>query len=69
MKKIMLMIVVLALSLTACAPAVATPNAQQLDEIVQATFTALTAQAPTAPPAVTTGSISGNLSFPISLRW
>ncbi|MCL4271704.1 MAG: hypothetical protein KJZ72_19250 [Anaerolineales bacterium] len=64
MKKIMLMIVVLALSLTACAPVATTPNAQQLDEIVQATFTALTAQAPTAPPAVTTGSISGNLSFP-----
>lgn len=38
--------------------------AQDLDTIVQATFQALTAQAPQATPAPQTGGISGKLSFP-----
>lgn len=56
-----------ALILSACMP-----DQAQIDQIVQATFQALTAQAPTAAATLiptstnSTGSISGELSFPSS---
>jgi hypothetical protein len=51
----------LGLLLSACAGGQPT---QDLDTIVQATFQALTAQAPVETPAPETGGISGALSFP-----
>lgn len=52
---------VLAVLLSACGGRASAPD---VDAIVQATFQALTAQAPAATPVSATGSISGNLSFP-----
>lgn len=60
-RKTFILFVVLAVLLSACGGA---PPAQDVDEIVQATFQALTAQAPAATPAVQMGSISGELSYP-----
>jgi hypothetical protein len=59
--KTFILCVVLAMFLAACGGA---PPAQDVDAIVQATFQALTAQAPAATPASQTGGISGELSFP-----
>ena len=65
-RKILVCLVALSLLVTACSGSQPAPD---LDAIVQATFQALTAQAPApqATPtvaAVTTGSISGKLSYP-----
>jgi hypothetical protein len=60
-KTILLLAAVLCLSLSACGGGA---PAQDLDTIVQATFQALTAQAPTETPVPQTGGISGNLSYP-----
>lgn len=60
-RKIYILFVVWAVLLSACGGG---QPAQDVDEIVQATFQALTAQAPTATPAAQTGSISGELSYP-----
>lgn len=68
-KKLVYVFLSLALTLAACMP-----DQAQIDQIVQATFEALTAQAPAAPqatetqsaPASQTGGISGTLSFPSS---
>lgn len=67
MRKFIFVLLSLALVLAACMP-----DQAQIDQIVQATFEALTAQAPAASAtliptaAATTGSISGELSFPSS---
>jgi hypothetical protein len=60
MKKILFVLLFVALVFAACSPAPAEPT-QDLETIVQATFQALTLQAPTVSP---TGGISGQLSFP-----
>ena len=65
-RKILILFVVLAALLSACGGGAPAPD---VDAIVQATFQALTAQAPApqATPtaaAVTTGSITGKLSYP-----
>jgi hypothetical protein len=60
MKKILLVTLVLSVLLTACGGGQASPD---VDTIVQATFQALTLQAPQATPTAT-GGISGTLSFP-----
>ncbi|MBL8063115.1 MAG: hypothetical protein JNK32_08865 [Anaerolineales bacterium] len=66
-KKLVFVLLSLVLTLSACLP-----DQAQIDQIVQATFQALTAQAPAAPAtaiptaAGMTGSISGELSFPSS---
>ena len=60
-RKTFVLFVVLAMLLSACGSGQPT---QDVDAIVQATFQALTAQAPAATPALQTGSISGELSFP-----
>lgn len=59
-RKILFLFVVLAMLLSACGG----QPAQDVDAIVQATFQALTAQAPAATPVAQTGSISGELSYP-----
>ncbi|MBI3169412.1 MAG: hypothetical protein HYZ22_13090 [Chloroflexi bacterium] len=59
-RKILFLFVVLAMLLSACGG----QPAQDIDAIVQATFQALTAQAPAATPVAQTGSISGELSYP-----
>jgi len=63
MKKILFVLLFVALLFAACLPAPAEPT-QDVEAIVQATFQALTLQAPTQEPAAQTGSIAGNLSFP-----
>jgi len=63
MKKILFVLLFVALVFAACSPAPAEPT-QDLETIVQATFQALTLQAPTQEPATQTGGISGQLSFP-----
>lgn len=60
-RKIFVLFVVLAALLSGCGGG--QPD-QDVDTIVQATFQALTAQAPAATPVAQTGSISGELSFP-----
>jgi len=60
-RKTIILFVVLAVLLSACGGGTPAPD---VDAIVQATFQALTAQAPAATPVSATGSISGNLSFP-----
>lgn len=62
-RKLLILLAVFSVLLSACGGAQPT---QDVDAIVQATFQALTAQAPAATPeaAASTGSISGNLSFP-----
>jgi len=61
-RKIWILFVVMAILLSACGG----QPAEDLDTIVQSTLQALTAQAPAATPttAVTTGSVSGKLSYP-----
>ncbi|MBL8088773.1 MAG: hypothetical protein JNJ43_00485 [Anaerolineales bacterium] len=63
MKKILFVLWFVALLFAACLPAPAEPT-QDVEAIVQATFQALTLQAPTQEPAAQTGGISGQLSFP-----
>lgn len=63
MKKILFVLLFVALLFAACLPAPAEPT-QDVEAIVQATFQALTLQAPTQEPAAQTGSIAGNLSYP-----
>ncbi len=86
-KKILFMVLVLALLAAACMPsqeqinqmvnsaqqtALAQVPTQNVDQIVQATFQALTAQAvastpiPASSPAALSGSIAGKLSYPSS---
>jgi len=65
MRKVGLIIAVLSIFLLSCL-ALAAPT-QDVDEIVQATFQALTAQAPSStstPETAQTGSISGQLGYP-----
>lgn len=63
MKKILFVLLFVALLFAACLPAPAEPT-QDVEAIVQATFQALTLQAPTQEPVAQTGSIAGNLSYP-----
>lgn len=58
-----ILFVVVALLLSACGSAGATPAAN-LDDIVQSTLQALTVQAPAATTAPSSGGISGKLSYP-----
>ncbi|GAB4566087.1 MAG: hypothetical protein Fur0017_04290 [Anaerolineales bacterium] len=60
-RKTFILFIVLAVLLSACGGRASAPD---VDAIVQATFQALTAQAPAATSVSATGSISGNLSFP-----
>jgi hypothetical protein len=60
-RRILVLLVALSLFLSACGGG---QPAQNVDEIVQATFQALTAQAPAETPIPQTGGISGKLSFP-----
>lgn len=63
MRKIGFVLVTLSAFLISCL-ALATPT-QDVDVIVQATFQAMTAQAPDATPeAASTGSLSGHLGYP-----
>lgn len=63
MRKIGFVLVALSVFLISCL-ALATPT-QDVNEIVQATFQAMTAQAPGATPETTsTGSLSGHLGYP-----
>lgn len=81
MKKFLFVMLVIALFIAACIPSqeqidqfmqAAPASTQDIDQIVQATFQALTAQAPTATAApaqadaATTGGLSGRLSYPSS---
>lgn len=61
MKRLFVILVVLSALIGACGGG---QPAQDVDAVVQATFQALTAQAPQATPSAATGSISGQLSFP-----
>jgi hypothetical protein len=61
-RRILMLFVVLTVLIAACG---GQPPAQDIDEIVQATFQALTAQAPAATPVISsTGGFSGKLSYP-----
>lgn len=61
-KKILFMGLILVSLIAACTPSQA--PTQDVEAIVQATFQALTAQAPQATPTPQMGGISGTLSFP-----
>ncbi|MCE7858777.1 MAG: hypothetical protein DYG86_03190 [Chloroflexi bacterium CFX2] len=61
MKRLYVILVILSALIGACGGG---QPAQDVDAVVQATFQALTAQAPQATPSAATGSISGQLSFP-----
>jgi hypothetical protein len=66
MRRLFVLMVTLGLLLSACGAGQPVEPTLDVDTIVQATFQALTAQAPQATPTVVseTGSISGALSYP-----